>query len=187
MRINDIFYSLQGEGVNTGRAAVFVRFAGCNRQCSYCDTDFRRYREMTIGQIIDEVTTADHGSRRVILTGGEPAMQVNDKLIDAFHSRGYVIAIETNGSLPLPDGLDWITVSPKGDTAVKHCNELKCVFTDDKDANDHGIKADFYCLQPCDTGDKERNARITKACVEYIKRHPRWRLSLQTHKLAGFK
>lgn len=189
LRINDIFYSIQGEGVNAGRAAVFVRLAGCNRRCDFCDTAFTDYREMTVDDVISEVSvlTAAAGCRLLILTGGEPAMQIDENVVNAFHAAGYVVAIETNGSLPLPPGIDWVTVSPKGDTVVRRCDELKCVFTDAASVSDRGIVADHYLLQPCDTGDPERNRLILQACVEYIKERPQWRLSLQTHKMAGFK
>lgn len=189
LKVNDIFYSLQGEGVNTGTAAVFVRLAGCNRKCNFCDTDFAAFREMSIGEVIVEARSVagDSGCRWLILTGGEPAMQTDKSLIDALHAQGYKVAIETNGSLPLPDGIDWVTVSPKGETIVTQCDELKCVFIDETAVSDHGIEARYYCLQPCDTGDEERNKHILAACIHYIKEHPKWRLSLQTHKIAGFK
>lgn len=189
LRINDIFYSIQGEGINAGRAAVFVRLSGCNRRCNFCDTDFDDYREMSINEVLAEIDelTATNDCRFIILTGGEPAMQIEKVFVDTLHSHGYTIAIETNGSLPLPDGIDWVTVSPKGDTVVKRCNELKCVFVDETSVSDHGITADHYLLQPCDTGNAERNKLITRACVEYIKKRPQWRLSLQTHKMVGFK
>lgn len=185
LRVNEIFYSLQGEGVNTGRAAVFVRLSGCNMKCTFCDTDFAAYREMTAEQVIKEISL--YPTRFVILTGGEPSLQINSDIIDLLHEHGYEIAIETNGSMPLPDNIDWVTVSPKGHTVVSRCNELKCIFTGDGTVDDHGIKADYYCLQPCDVGDDERNRNITEACIEYIKKNPRWRLSLQTHKMTGMK
>lgn len=185
-RINDIFYSLQGEGHNTGMAAVFVRFAGCNLKCSFCDTDFHSYREMTDAEILAEVR--QYPARWVILTGGEPTLQVDESLIHTLHSAGLQIAMETNGTRIPPEGIDWITCSPKGETKIRQCNELKVIFEDpSSDISDCGIAADHYYLQPCDVGNSERNAEIVTACVEYIKRHPKWRLSLQTHKLVGFK
>ena len=195
-KVNDIFYSIQGEGVNTGRAAVFVRFALCNRRCPFCDTDFSLYSEMTADDIAAAVaaaTTNDNGNPpttllpMVILTGGEPALQVDKTLIDTLHDKGYYIAIETNGSLPLPQGIDWVTVSPKGETAVKECDELKVIFTDEASVDSHGIQAQHLLLQPCDTGDNELNSLITERCIAYVKSHPQWQLSLQTHKLAGFR
>ena len=199
-KVNDIFLSLQGEGVNTGRAAVFVRFALCNRRCSYCDTDFVAYTEMTAEEILSRIAAlwADSNCTlivdslrqplpMVVLTGGEPAIQVDPPLIDALHRAGYYIAIETNGSLPLPEGIDWITVSPKGDHVITECDELKVIFTDASSADDCNIRARHYCLQPCDTGDPVRNKAIVEQCIAYIKSHPRWRLSLQTHKIMGYK
>lgn len=196
-RINEIFQSLQGEGRNTGRAAVFIRFAGCNLRCPFCDTDFTDYREMSDEEILSAI--AAFPSRFVVITGGEPTLQADERLITMLHDSGYEIAMETNGTRPVPAGVDWITVSPKvdfvghaGRPAVMRCNELKCVFgeshaTGEADVSDCGIEADYYYLQPCDTGDAERNSRITKACIDYICRHPRWRLSLQTHKLTGIR
>lgn len=191
-RINDIFYSLQGEGRHTGRAAIFLRFAGCNRSCSFCDTLFDSYEEMTDEEILHRISS--YASRFVVLTGGEPTLQVDESFIDLLHQHGYEVAMETNGSNPLPRNLDWSTVSPKGKTVVTRCNELKVIFTaqdqqqfSSLQLNPQGIVADYYYLQPCDTGDSERNQAIITACIAYIQQHPQWRLSLQTHKLIGFK
>lgn len=197
-KVNDIFYSLQGEGRNTGRAAIFVRFAGCNLRCPFCDTDFSGYREMSDEDIIAAISS--YPSRFVVLTGGEPTMQADDNFIALLHSHGYEVAMETNGTRPVPAGTDWVTVSPKepftgkaGRLAVSSCNELKCIFDENSMTTAHhellcnGITADYYYLQPCDTGDAVRNKVITAACIDYICNHPKWRLSLQTHKLTGFK
>jgi organic radical activating enzyme len=120
----------------------------------------------------------------VVLTGGEPSLQADAPLIDTFHQHGFTVAMESNGTHLPPINIDWLTISPKAHTVVTHCNELKCIFDEqgrvEVPAN---ITADHYFLQPCDVGDPVRNARITAACVNYIKQHPRWRLSLQTHKL----
>ncbi|MGP1464721.1 MAG: 7-carboxy-7-deazaguanine synthase QueE [Prevotella koreensis] len=110
-RINDIFSSLQGEGHNTGCAATFVRFAGCNLRCSFCDTDFSEYREMSADEIVKSISV--YPTRFVVLTGGEPSLQVDDTLVDALHDAGFTIAMETNGSKRPAKGIDWITVSPK--------------------------------------------------------------------------
>lgn len=191
-RVNEIFYSLQGEGRNTGRAAAFVRLSGCNLHCPFCDTDFSSYTLMTDDGILNAI--ASFPTRFVVITGGEPTLQLDSALIALLHSRGYEIAIETNGTRPMPEGIDWITVSPKqpfvgsaGSLVVKRCNELKCVFDGRTPVDDYGIEADYYYLQPCDTADPERNAAILNACIDYIKRNPRWRLSLQTHKLVGIR
>ena len=122
-RVNDIFYSLQGEGHNTGRAAIFIRFSGCNLKCPFCDTDFSRYDELTDDDIIERIK--DFPSRFVVLTGGEPSLQVDTPLIDKLHAHGYEIAMETNGTHPVPAGIDWTTCSPKGVTNIKSCDELK--------------------------------------------------------------
>ena len=165
-RINEIFYSLQGEGRNTGQAAVFIRFSGCNLHCSFCDTDFTEYTSMTLDDIVRHL--ADFPSPKstgvalwCILTGGEPSLQADDELVGRLHQLGYRVAMESNGTHQPPafDG-----------------KEPPCGF---------GIKAQYYYLQPCDTGDREQNQRIVHQCIEYIKQHPRWQLSLQTHKMVG--
>lgn len=191
-RINDIFYSLQGEGRNAGRATVFIRFAGCNLRCPFCDTEFSDYREMSDDDIIAAISSWP--ARFVVLTGGEPALQADNALVNLLHANGYEVAMETNGTHPIPDGIDWLTVSPKqafvgtkGKPIVKRCDELKCIFDGTTPVDDYGIEADYYYLQPCDTADPERNNSVTAACTDYVCRHPRWRMSLQTHKLAGFK
>lgn len=184
-RVNDIFYSLQGEGHNTGRAAVFVRFSGCNLKCSFCDTDFASFEQLTGPDIVARIKP--FGARLAVLTGGEPTLQVTAELIDLLHQAGFEVAMESNGTHRPPENLDWLTVSPKTQPTVKRCNELKVLFDETGSVDDYGVEADYYYLQPCDVGDDRRNAAITSQCVEYIKRHPRWRLSLQTHKLIGFK
>lgn len=203
-RVNDIFYSLQGEGRNTGRAAVFVRFSGCNLRCSFCDTDFSAFREMTADEIIR--TISDYPARFVVLTGGEPTLQVTEDFVDQLHQAGFEVAMETNGILPAPGNIDWVTVSPKGThpsppyegggnvslaEQQRLPDEIKVIFDGKTDPEEFlpnplkGKEVLFY-LQPCDVGDPQKNKEITDACVEYIKQHPRWRLSLQTHKLVGF-
>jgi len=209
-RVNDIFYSLQGEGHNTGRAAVFIRFAGCNLRCSFCDTEFDTYREMTADDILSAITS--YPARFVVLTGGEPTLQVDEAFVELLHAHGYEVAMESNGTRPAPSNLDWLTVSPKGkslasfDESGKQPDEIKIVFESEDSLNailtsiPPSLGALGACdallakngkgvgyLQPCDTGDPERNALITEACIRYIKQHPQWRLSLQTHKLIGFK
>lgn len=184
-RVNDIFYSIQGEGRNTGRAAVFVRFSGCNLKCPFCDTEYASYREMTDEDIVGEMLR--HPARLAVLTGGEPTLQVDDAFVDMLHGHGYEVAMETNGMRRPPGGVDWVVCSPKERVELSRCDELKCVFDGATPPSDHGIEAEYYYLQPCDTGDERENERITAACVRYVMEHPRWRLSLQTHKLAGFK
>ena len=211
-RVNDIFYSLQGEGYNTGRAAMFVRFAGCNLRCPFCDTEFDSFREMTGEEIVEEITRCEVPRTFVVLTGGEPTLQVDEAFVDLLHQHGYEVAMESNGTRPAPPNLDWLTVSPKvvGGAVVRvnegarFPDELKIIF--DENTNPESFLVPPYLrtpvppyprtpeppypllyLQPCDTGDAERNAHIINRCVDYIKAHPQWRLSLQTHKLVGFK
>ena len=195
-RINDIFYSLQGEGHNTGRAAVFVRFAGCNLRCSFCDTEFDTYREMSDEEILAAIS--GYPARFVVLTGGEPTLQVDEAFIELLHQHGYEVAMESNGTRPAPRNLDWLTVSPKVRSeklevkSEKLADELKVVF-DETTAPESYLSlltshfSPLLFLQPCDTGDAARNDAIVARCIEYIKEHPWWRLSLQTHKLVGFK
>jgi organic radical activating enzyme len=194
MRVNDIFYSLQGEGYHTGRAAVFVRFAGCNLRCSFCDTEFDSYREMTADEIV--TTISQYPARFVVLTGGEPTLQVDEAFVDLLHQHSFEVAMESNGTRPAPQNLDWPTVSPKRlrgkakeDTGKRLPDELKVIFDEDTDPETYlsTLHAPLLFLQPCDTGNAERNAVIINKCVDYIKEHPEWRLSLQTHKLVGFK
>ena len=198
-RVNDIFYSLQGEGHNTGQAAVFVRFAGCNLRCPFCDTEFDSFREMTGEDIVTEM--GRYPARFAVLTGGEPTLQVDEAFVDLLHQHGFEVAMESNGTRPAPTNLDWLTVSPKSLPPTpsrrkgRTPDELKVIFTSPEDVEQQsawlpflreGAGGSLY-LQPCDTGDAERNALITQRCIDYIKEHPQWRLSLQTHKLANFK
>ena len=190
-RVNDLFYSLQGEGHYTGMAAVFVRFAGCNLRCPFCDTNHESFTEMSAEEIVSNVLSLCENAQPekplVVLTGGEPTLQVDEDLINHLHDADFIVAMESNGTKLPPKNLDWLTVSPKKKVMVKRCNELKCLFDESGIVDDFGIRADVYYLQPCDVGDEQRNRLITQRCVEYIKEHPIWRLSLQTHKLAGFK
>ena len=142
-RVNDIFYSLQGEGHNTGRAAVFVRFSGCNLKCAFCDTDFASFEPLTGHDIVERIR--HHEARLVVLTGGEPTLQVDEQLIDALHEAGFEVAMESNGTLPPPSNLDWLTVSPKTKPRVQRCNELKVLFDEAETPNDYGIQADYTC------------------------------------------
>jgi len=193
-RINEIFYSLQGEGRNTGRAAVFVRFSGCNLRCPFCDTDFREYTEMTADEILEAIGPWKHCGF-VVLTGGEPSLQVDDTLVEALHREGFYIAMETNGTHSVPEGIDWVTVSPKNgfvehaaEVIVERADELKVIFDGVVSPSSlHFPPSTLLYLQPCDTGDEERNREIIGQCVEYIKQHPEWRLSLQTHKLINIR
>ena len=194
IRVNEIFHSLQGEGANSGTAAVFLRLSGCNLQCPFCDTDHSDGTVMTEEEAAE--ATRQWPTRLVVVTGGEPALQLNTALVDALHRRGKHIAVETNGTLPLPDGVDWITLSPKdlflGPSArpvLTDADELKVVFDGEHLPPDYSHIAIRHgrFLQPCDTGDPIRNAAIAAATVEYIKAHPEWRLSLQIHKILNIR
>ena len=215
-RVNNIFYSLQGEGRNTGRAAVFVRFAGCNLRCPFCDTEFDTYTEMTAEEIIAKAASLHPSSSTlpsfIVLTGGEPTLQVDEAFVDLLHNAGYEVAMESNGTRPAPQNLDWLTVSPKARGERQEVrgermpDELKIVFDEHTDPDEFlthlsslhkslssllsplsSPHSPLLYLQPCDTGDAQRNEAIIQACVDYIKQHPQWRLSLQTHKLIGIE
>lgn len=180
--VNEIFYSLQGEGYHTGRAAVFVRFAGCNLRCPFCDTDFAHGEQMTAEQIAEHVFSySTHPETLIVLTGGEPSLQADDQLIRVLHRYNQTLTIETNGTRPVPEGIDWVTVSPKPDSTVvlTRADEVKIVLTHQSETDlQHwrtAIRASHYYLQPC-------SCQNTEDVVAYILRHPEWRLSLQTHK-----
>ena len=175
-KINEIFYSLQGEGYHTGTPAIFIRFSGCNLKCHFCDTRHEEGTWMTDDEILQEVLK--YPARMVILTGGEPSLWIDSALIDRLHEAGKYISIETNGTRPLPAGIDWVTCSPKEGTALRlsHMDEVKVVYTGQDIARYESLPARHFFLQPC-------SCLNTDEVVEYIKRHPRWRLSLQTHKL----
>lgn len=192
--VNEIFYSLQGEGRWTGRPAVFVRFSGCNLRCPFCDTDHGHFQEMDVQSIIAEVE--NYAADYVVLTGGEPSMYTDIQLVEMLHSCGKVVGIETNGTRELPEDIDWITLSPKdcyvdnSKVVLKYADEIKIVFdAENMDAIERyaGFDAKYYYLQPCDTGNKERNKAITAAAVEYCLEHPQWSLSLQEQKIIGIK
>jgi 7-carboxy-7-deazaguanine synthase (Cx14CxxC type) len=206
--VKEIFYTLQGEGALTGRPAVFCRFAGCNlwsgreedratAACTFCDTDFVGMDGTEGGRYADAEALADkiaalwparQGARFVVCTGGEPLLQLDPPLIEALHARGFEIAIETNGTLPLPVGLDWVCVSPKGDNPlVVTCgDELKVVVPQaglDPLAF-AGLDFRRFSVQPMDGLDRVHNTEIA---IEFCLKHPRWQLSLQTHKVTGIR
>ena len=193
-RVNEVFLSLQGEGFWTGTPMVFLRFSGCNLACPFCDTNHATGAEMSASEIVSAVLQAAGDCRRMCVTGGEPALQLDDELVTALHAAGFKLHVETNGTLPLPSGVDWVTLSPKEDfvanaaVVLPKADELKLVF-DGTAAPERwaAFPAPWHFLQPCDTGDDARNAAILNATVEYIKDNPAWRLSLQTHKLLGIR
>jgi 7-carboxy-7-deazaguanine synthase (Cx14CxxC type) len=206
--VKEIFYTLQGEGANAGAPAVFCRFAGCNlwsgregdratAECRFCDTDFVGTdgdgggKFATAGELARACVAAAGSVPQgllVVLTGGEPMLQVDAALIDALHEHGFRIAIETNGTLPVPDSIDWICVSPKAGTELRQDSgdELKLVFPQDGLAPENvaGLRFSHRFLQPMDGAEREEN---TAAVIAYCKAHPAWRLSLQTHKLIGIR
>ena len=190
-RINEIFYSLQGEGFHTGTPAVFVRFSGCNLACPFCDTDFTSYEELTLRQIVERIEallpeeTQPLRSPILVLTGGEPALQADAELLVGLHTLlSLPIHIETNGTVELPEDIyDWITCSPKEGSKVvlQEASEVKVVFIGQNVEHwAETIRAQHYFLQPCSCAN-------TEAVVAYIKSHPWWRLSMQTHKYLGIR
>lgn len=193
MRVNEIFYSLQGEGFFTGVPSVFIRLSGCNLQCSFCDTDHQPFTDMTEHEIADMV--AQYPAKHVVVTGGEPSLQLTASLVDLMHKLGKEVAVETNGTHGLPENVDWITLSPKdafvasisAKVVIKRCNEMKVVYTGHELHDYDDIMCDHYFLQPCDVGDVVKNKEIVKATIDYCLKHPKWRLSLQTHKLLGIR
>lgn len=206
--VKEIFYTLQGEGRQSGRPAVFCRFAGCNlwtgreadrsgAVCRFCDTDFigvdgegggRFVGSEALAEAIARRWTASTGYRFVVLTGGEPLLQVDAELVAALHERGFEVAVETNGTLAAPAGIDWLTVSPKASSrlAITRGNELKLVYPQPEAppaAFDH-LAFDHYLLQPMDGPDLAANM---VSAVAFCLANPRWRLSLQTHKHLGIR
>lgn len=186
-RINEIFYSLQGEGYFTGTPAVFLRMSGCNLKCPFCDTAHEDYTEMSPVQIAEALRT--YPARHVVITGGEPSLQLDQMLVDLLHDEGWFIQIETNGTNQLPEEIDWVTCSPKprptGEITVRlrHIDELKVVYEgQDVESIANSIPAMHYFLQPC-SSPRYAGGSNTADTVAYILTHPHWRLSLQTHKL----
>lgn len=191
MKVNEIFYSLQGEGQFTGTAAVFLRLSGCNLKCPFCDTRHEAGTEMTDDEIIGEI--GQYPSGHLVITGGEPSMQLGYEFVEKLRNCGYFVQVETNGVLRLPPNVDWITCSPKYRPVVyDEVDELKCLFHGNEadrqlETFRENIRAKYYCLQPCDMGNEALNAAITRACINYIKEHPQWHLSLQTHKILDIR
>jgi 7-carboxy-7-deazaguanine synthase (Cx14CxxC type) len=207
--VKEIFYTLQGEGARAGRPAVFLRFAGCNlwsglerdragAVCKFCDTDFVGTDGADGGKFAGAVSLARavraawpaHGGGKpyAVLTGGEPLLQLDAPLIDALHDEGFEIAIETNGTLEPPPGIDWVCVSPKAEAEqmLRGGDELKLVYPQENGEPEKYAGQDFryFFLQPMDGPERDAN---TRAATDYCLRHPQWRLSLQTHKLLGIR
>jgi len=206
--VKEAFKTLQGEGRHMGRVAVFCRFAGCNlwsgreqdragAQCRFCDTDFVGTDGEGGGKFVDAEALAAHlaalwgadrEGRFAVLTGGEPMLQIDADLVEALHGQGFEIAVETNGTLPAAPGLDWICVSPKAGARLVQTtgDELKLVYPQDgaDPALYEGLDFTHFLLQPMDGLEILRN---TRAAIDYCLAHPRWRLSVQTHKMIGVK
>jgi 7-carboxy-7-deazaguanine synthase len=207
--VKEIFYTLQGEGAQTGRPAVFLRFSGCNlwtgreedraaAECSFCDTDFvgvgpdggrfRTAQDLAAAVRAAWPVASTTARPLVVCTGGEPLLQLDDPAVAALHDAGFEIAVETNGTQPAPAGIDWLTVSPKGRTQLRLArgSELKLVYPQADAPPERFETLDFahFFLQPMDGPEVERNTRLALA---YCLAHPRWRLSLQTHKLLGIR
>ncbi len=187
MKVNEIFYSVQGEGIYTGTPAVFVRLAGCNMRCDFCDTDHEPFTEMTEEEIISKVN--EYPARHIVMTGGEPALQLTETLVVALKNGRHFVQVETNGTRPLPaiDKIDWVTCSPKGEVRVQRIDELKVLYWGQDVSQQEKTEAKTRCLQPLDTGDEKRNKEITEQTLQYILQNPRWKLSLQTHKILNMR
>ena len=205
-KIKEIFYTLQGEGAHSGRPAVFCRFSGCNlwsgREedrakaiCQFCDTDFwgmdgengGKYDAAELAELVISLwPDSKVGKPYVVCTGGEPLLQLDEPLIEAFHLRGLEVAVETNGTITAPAGLDWICMSPKANTEIliQTGHELKLVYPQAgaEPERFEGFNFDHFYLQPMDGVDGQHHTRLT---LEYCLRHPKWSLSLQTHKILG--
>ncbi len=207
--VKEMFYTLQGEGANTGRAAVFCRFSGCNlwsgqekdrenSVCTFCDTDFIGVdgdgggKFKSAEALANEARSHWAGSQRakplIVCTGGEPLLQLDTALINALHAEGFEIAVETNGTIMAPEGIDWICVSPKAGSKIIQTSgqELKLVFPQSENTPEQfkDMKFEHFYLQP---KDDDKQAENIQATINYCQKHPQWRLSLQTHKITGIR
>jgi 7-carboxy-7-deazaguanine synthase len=191
LNVNEIFYSLQGEGGRTGQASIFIRLAKCNLACSFCDTDFERGVKMSLEEVLKEIE--QYNCKWIIWTGGEPALQLNDKIVAFFKERGYLQAIETNGTKRIPSGIDYITCSPKQNfeivrELIPEVDELRFPIQKGDPLPDISIlpKTNRYLLSPIFDNDKVIQENVDY-CIFLIKDNPVWALSLQTHKLIGIR
>ena len=192
LRVNEIFYSIQGEGRNAGRAAVFIRFSGCNIRCPFCDTKHQKGKEMSDLEIINQI--AEYPCRFVILTGGEPTLYIDADFVDKLHHKGYEVAIETNGTNIVPANVDFVTLSPKFEfvknSNIKQlvCNELKVIFNSVNNMDAYNvITAKYKYIQPCDTGDDDTNQMHIVNAIKFVQDNPDWRLSLQLQKILSIR
>lgn len=192
MKINEIFYSVQGEGFHAGTPAVFIRFSGCNLKCPFCDTNHFTGNEMSVSDIIEEITK--YPARLIIITGGEPSLFLTDELVNKLHDKGKYVAVETNGTNKLPSSVDWVTLSPK-DNFVKNAvpvnqiyDEVKVVFDGNQNVDKYlSIPAKQYYLQPCDTGNETLNKEIINKTLEHCMKDGKWRISIQIHKILNVR
>ena len=194
-KINEIFHSLQGEGYHSGTPAVFVRFSGCNLHCAFCDTQHQNGMLLSLQEIVDEVNKYPDAPL-LVLTGGEPSLFIDEAFVAELKQKTHKkIAIETNGTRPLPKNLDWVTLSPKsafegGDVepcVLSSCDELKVVYLGQDLSQYDFIEAKHRFLQPCFCEDEEQRRANMKACVEAVMKQPNWRLSLQIHRILGLR
>ena len=194
-KVNEIFHSLQGEGYNTGTASVFIRLSGCNLRCDFCDTRHEAGTMMSLPEIVEQVMQYPKAPL-IVLTGGEPSLWIDEDFVAGLKAMtGKHIAIETNGTHPLPQGIVWVTLSPKtgigssGDAPVvlTRCDELKVVYLGQDLAQYDNITATHRYLQPCWTEDPEKRKHNLQVTVQAVMEHPQWRLSLQTHRILGIK
>ncbi len=190
-KINEIFYSVQGEGLHAGRPAHFIRFSGCNLHCPFCDTKHEEGVMMTDEEILEKI---NFGSNMVILTGGEPTLFIDEQFIRKLNNLGKYVCIETNGTHELPKGKFFVTLSPKfefvskAELKIKRASELKVVWNGKNNMYKYSdIVAKHRFIQPCDTQDKVKNAQIMQEVVEYVKEHPEWRVSVQTQKILNVR
>jgi 7-carboxy-7-deazaguanine synthase (Cx14CxxC type) len=206
--VKEIFLTLQGEGVHTGRRAVFLRFAGCNlwtgREedrstaiCQFCDTDFvgmngengGRYEADALAAKVAELWGQSSGNRYVVMTGGEPMLQVDDAIVDALHAQDFTIAIESNGTIAVHPYIDWVCISPKAgsDVVQRSGDELKLVWPQPGSDSAAMERWDFanFLIQPMDSGNFESNSLNVEVATRFVMDHPKWRLSLQNHKILG--
>jgi 7-carboxy-7-deazaguanine synthase len=206
--VKECFLTLQGEGAQAGRRAVFLRFAGCNlwtgreedrgvAVCQFCDTDFvgmngengGRYEASALAEMVANLWGEDGDNRYVVLTGGEPMLQVDDAIIDALHDQGFVIAMESNGTIAAHPGIDWLCISPKaGSQTVQHSgDEIKLVWP--QPGSDAAAMENWsfthFLAQPMDKGTDSANLEALQATIDFVHARPKWRLSLQSHKILG--
>lgn len=192
MRFNEIFYSIQGEGYFTGTPVIFIRFAGCNLNCSFCDTDFSWKFDLTINELLKRIEK--YPAYHIVLTGGEPSLQLKiskrgySEFVRVLRDKGYYVHIETNGTKKLPNNIDWITVSPKeveypNSLIVERGNAIKIIYQGQDIKKYEKMDFDYFYLQPLEKNGKTN----VKECVKMVKDNPKWKLSIQTQKILKIK